>query len=129
MAGKNVSSVDGKGRILVPQSLRDAAGLSRGEKVVVRFDSENRCISIEPAHEKKLLRLEILLPDKPGSLARAASVLAKLGVDLVSTSSRSSRRGEAAIWEVECNPQGATVAKIKSALAKNGTKLVLYKYG
>jgi len=123
MAGKNVSSVDGKGRILIPQSIRDAANIKADEKVIVEFDPASRAIVIEPAHEKRLLALKIALADSPGSLASAATVLAKLGVDLVSTQSHSSRRGEAAVWEVECNPGKATVSQIKSALSKAGAKI------
>jgi len=127
MAGKNISSVDGKGRVLIPQSIRDAANLKADEKVIVEYDPSRRAITIEPAHEKKLLRLSIALADSPGALASAASVLAKLGVDLVSTQSHSSRRGEAAVWEVECNPGKAPVARIKSALARAGAKIISSK--
>lgn len=129
MAGKNVSTVDGKGRVLIPQSIRDAANLKPDEKVILEYDPARRAITIEPAHEKKLLRIEILLADSPGSLAHAASVLAKLGVDLVSTQSHSSRRGEAAVWNVECNPGKANIAKIKSALARAGAKIISSKQG
>ncbi len=128
MAAKSVSSVDEKGRVLIPQSLRDAANLKAGEKVIVGFDPSRRAITIEPAHEKKLLRLEIALADSPGSLASAAVALAKINVDLVSTQSRSSKRGEAAAWEVECNPGKATVQQIRSSLAKEGAKLLSAKW-
>ncbi len=128
MAGKSVSSVDEKGRVLIPQSLRDAANLKSGEKVVLEFDSKRKAVVIEPAHEKKLLRLEILLADSPGSLASAASVLAKLGVDLVSTQSHSSQRGKAAEWVVECNPGKASGAQIRGELAKKGAKLLSAKW-
>lgn len=123
LAGNNISSVDGKGRILIPQSIRDAANIKADEKVIVEFDSKSRAIIIEPAHEKKLLKLSIALSDSPGSLAHAASALAALGVDLVSTRSHSSRRGEAAVWEVGCNPGVASVQQIKSALAKAGARI------
>ena len=127
MAGKNVSSVDGKGRVLIPQSIRDAANLKADEKVIVEYNSASRAITIEPAHEKKLLKLSIALADSPGALASAASVLARMGVDLVSTQSHSSRRGEAAVWEVECNPGKATLSQISSALAKAGAKIISSK--
>ena len=129
MAGKNVSTVDGKGRVLIPQSIRDAANIKSDEKVILEFDPASGAITIEPAHEKKLLRLEILLADSPGSLAAAASVLAKLGVDLVSTQSHSSRRGEAAVWSVECNSGKASLSSIKSALAKAGAKIISFRQG
>ena len=122
MPGKNVSSVDEKGRVLIPQSMRDALSLKAGEKVILELEG-NSAVRVEPAHEKKLLHLKILLADSPGSLAHAAVALARLGVDLVSTNSHSSRRGEAAIWEVKCNTGKATVAQIRSSLSKVNAKI------
>ncbi|MFH0927303.1 MAG: hypothetical protein V1822_01865, partial [Candidatus Micrarchaeota archaeon] len=85
---------------------------------------DKNSIIIEPAHEKKLLHLQIGLSDEPGSLAKAALALSKIKVDLVSTNSRSSRRGEIAVWSVECNPGGAKLSEIKSALAGAGAKII-----
>ena len=116
MSGKSTSSVDGKGRVLIPQSIRDSLNLKEGEKVLLSLEAGS--VKIEPAHEKKLLRLRILLPDS------AASALAKIGIDLVSTQSHSSRRGEAAEWIVECNPGGKGTSEIKAALGKAGAKLL-----
>jgi len=129
MAGKDVSSIDGKGRVLIPQSIRDAANLKTGEKVVLEYDPSRKAVVLEPAHEKKLLRLTIALSDRPGSLASAAAVLARLGVDLVSTQSHSSQRGEAAVWEVECSPGKKSSSEIKAGLAKAGARLTAAKWG
>jgi len=123
MPGKTISSVDERGRILIPQSIRDALNLKSGEKVILELE-KNHAVRIEPAREKALLHLSILLADSPGSLANAAVALAKTGVDLVSTQSHSSRRGEAAVWEVECNPGKATMEQIKSALGKANAKVL-----
>lgn len=120
--------MDEKGRVLIPQAIREAAGISTGEKLLAHFDRKTRAIVIEPAHEKKLLHLEILLADRPGSLALAAKALSGLGVDLVSTHSHSSRRGEAALWEVQCNPKDASVSGVKAALAKAGATLSSSKW-
>lgn len=128
MPQKDVSSIDQKGRILIPQSIRDALNIKEGQKVILELDKEGKSVKIEPAHEKKLLKLEILLADSPGALAAAASVLAKLGVDLVSTESHSTKRGEAATWEVECNPLKVAVSELKPALSKVGAKLLAVKW-
>jgi prephenate dehydratase len=98
-------------------------GIKTGEKLLISHDAQSGAIVIEPAHEKKLLYLEIGLSDEPGSLAKAANALAKINVDLVSTASRSSRRGEAAIWSVQCNPGKTTMAQIRKALGKIGATL------
>ncbi|VVC00081.1 Transcriptional regulator MraZ [uncultured archaeon] len=120
---KATSSLDEKGRLLVPQSLRDALSIKSGDKLVLELDEAQKKISIEPAYEKKLLRMSIHLGDQPGSLAHAADALAKAGVDLVRTESHSSRRGEAALWIVECSPGKASVSEIRAALGKAGAKV------
>ena len=123
MSFSAISSLDEKGRVLIPLSLREQVGLTSGEKVLISADPTSKMLSIEPAHEKKLLSLSIELSDQPGALAKAALSLYEIGVDLVSTHSRSSRRGESAQWQVECNPRGSSVADIKATLAKAGAKL------
>ena len=128
MSSKNISSIDEKGRVLIPQSLREQVSLAAGEKVLLSVDAASKMIFIEPAHEKKLLSLSVELADKPGALAKAALALYDINVDLVSTRSRSSKRGESAVWMVECNPQGASIAQIKTALAKAGAKIATAKW-
>ena len=128
MSAKNVSSIDEKGRVLIPQSIRDALNLKDGEKVVLELDTGAKSLKIEPAHEKRLLKMRILLCDRPGSLAAAAAVLARLKVDLVSTQSHSSSRGTAAEWVVECNPGGKGAAEMKAALSKAGASLLEAKW-
>jgi AbrB family looped-hinge helix DNA binding protein len=124
MSGENISSVDTKGRVLIPQGLRDALNLKSGERVILELDPETKAIRLSSSHEKKLLRLRIQLDDKPGSLASAATALADMGVDLVNTHSHSSERGERAVWMVDCNPGKASVADIKAGLAKCWAKLL-----
>jgi len=125
---KSVASIDKKGRLLIPQSLRDAMNIRDGEKVILELDEKNGGMSISPAHEKRLLKLSIMLGDSPGSLASAATALSKLGVDFVSTQSHSARRGEAAIWEVECNPRSASIPRIKTSVKRSGAKVLSAKW-
>ncbi len=124
MVGENVSSLDSKGRVLIPQGLRDALNLKSGERVILELDTETKTIHLSPSHEKKLLRLRIQLDDRPGSLASAATALAGLGVDLVNTHSHSSERGERAVWTVDCNPGKASIPDIKKGLEKCWAKVL-----
>ncbi|VVC71812.1 Uncharacterised protein [uncultured archaeon] len=124
MARKTVSSVDGGGRVRVPQAMMDALNVQSGEGVLFSLDPKNKSITIVPARAKKLLHLEASISDSPGALAKAAGALAGLGADLVFTQSHSLVRGEAATWIVDCNPGKATVQQIRAALAKAGANLV-----
>ena len=120
---KVVTKLDSKGRVVIPQSMRDSLGISEGDSLLVSQNAETGEIVIAPSFEKKLFRLEIILSDKPGALSHAAVALAGLGVDLVRTQSRSSKRGDKAVWIVECNPGKNKTGAIASALAKAGAKL------
>jgi AbrB family looped-hinge helix DNA binding protein len=118
-----ISSIDKKGRILIPLSIRKELEIALGEKVMVSSSPKDRTIAISALGEKRLLSLCIELSDKPGSLAKAALTLYELGVDIVSSRSRFLKRGEKAVWEVECKPNEAKIMQIKSALAKCGARL------
>jgi len=128
MAGKVVTKLDSKGRLVIPQSMRDNLGIQDGDRLIISQDSGSGEIVIAPSFEKKLLRLEIILSDKPGALSHAAAALASLGVDLVRTQSRSSKRGDEAVWIVECNPGSSKAPAIASALSKAGAKLKTAKW-
>jgi len=84
----------------MPSSIRDAIRLSEGMYVMLIADLDNKEIRIVPFAdpEARLVEFRITLRDAPGALARAATLLAEQGVDLLSTESRTLRRGESAEW-------------------------------
>jgi len=92
--------IDSRGRVTLPSSLRDAVKLPEGVYVMLVADLDRKEIRIVPFAdpEAKLFELRVTFADIPGALARAATVLAKEGVDLLSTESRTLRRGESAEW-------------------------------
>ena len=92
--------IDARGRVVMPSSIRDALGLREGMYVMLVADLERKDIRIVPFAdpEAKLVELQITLRDAPGSLARVAAVLANNRVDLLSTESRTLKRGESAEW-------------------------------
>jgi len=63
-------------------------------------DLDNKEVRIVPFAdpEARLVEFRITFLDVPGALARAAAVLAEQGVDLLSSESRTLRRGESAEW-------------------------------
>jgi len=92
--------VDSRGRVTMPSSIRDAVRLSEGMYVMLIADLDNKEVRIVPFAdpEAQLVEFRIKFQDVPGALARAAAVLAEQGVDLLSTESRTLRRGESAEW-------------------------------
>lgn len=77
-------------------------GLSEGTYVMLIADVDKREAHLVPfAHPgAKLAEFQMGLGDLPGALAKAAALLADLGVDLLSSQSRTLRRGELAEWYV-----------------------------
>ena len=94
--------VDSRGRITMPSSIREAVRLSEGMYVMLIAELDQKDIRITPFAdpEAKLVELSIAFSDVPGALAKAANILAKQGVDLLSSESRTLRRGRSAEWVV-----------------------------
>lgn len=113
--------VDSRGRITMPASIREAVKLSEGMYVMLIADLDKKEIRIAPFAdpESKLMELSITFSDVPGALAKAASILADEGVDLLSSESRTLRRGKSAEWVVV-----ADVSRCKCALKELEQKIV-----
>ncbi len=97
-----VVRVDTRGRVTMPSSIRDAVKLAEGMYVILVADLDKREVRIVPFAdpEAKLVELRITFGDIPGALAKVADALASQGVDLLSSESRTLRRGESAEWVV-----------------------------
>ena len=77
---------------------------------------------------EELVVIEIVMGDEPGTLARLAKTLSDLGVDLVSSESRSTSRGKAAAWRVVCNASSVRDKnELKRRLEKSGAKTVRFQ--
>ena len=94
--------IDSRGRVTMPSSLREAVRLSEGMYVMLIADLDEKEIRITPFAdpEAKLVEFRIAFSDMPGALAKAANILARQGVDLLSSESRTLRRGKSAEWVV-----------------------------
>ena len=94
--------VDSRGRITMPSPIREAVSLAEGMYVMLIADLDQKEIRIAPFAdpEAKLVELSITFSDTPGALAKSASILADEGVDLLSSESRTLRRGKSAEWVV-----------------------------
>jgi len=116
-----VVRVDSRGRVTMPSSIRDAVRLSEGMYVILVADLDKREVRIVPFAdpEAKLVEFRVTFADIPGALAKAADALAKQGVDLLSSESRTLRRGESAEWIVV-----ADVSRCKCKLKELEQKVV-----
>jgi prephenate dehydratase len=105
----------------MPSTIRDAVRLSEGMYVILVADLDKREVRIVPFAdpEAKLVEFRVSFADIPGALAKAADALAKQGVDLLSSESRTLRRGESAEWIVI-----ADVSRCKCKLKELEQKVV-----
>jgi AbrB family looped-hinge helix DNA binding protein len=92
--------VDTRGRITLPLSLRESFGIVEGMHVMLIGDIDKYEIRILPFAdpEAELIEIQITMVDKPGSLAEVATILAKHKIDLLTSQSRTLRRGRTAEW-------------------------------
>lgn len=92
--------IDSRGRIILPSSIRDGTGLTKGMYTMLIADLDKKEVRITPFAdpEAKLIEFSVELLDVPGALSRVATILAEHRVDLLSTESRTLRRGNSAEW-------------------------------
>jgi len=100
--------IDSRGRVTMPAHLREAVKLSEGMYVMLVAELEEKEVRILPFADPQaqLVELRITFSDMPGALAKAASILAEAGVDLLSSESRTLRRGKSAEWVVVADVSG-----------------------
>ena len=122
------SRLDSRARLVVPQAFREMLGLKEGDEVFITLDEENERLIVQPRTAEELVVIEIVMGDEPGTLARLAKTLSDLGVDLVSSESRSTSRGKAAAWRVVCNASSVRDKnELKRRLEKSGAKTVRFQ--
>ena len=94
----DVVKVDSKGRITIPQAVREALGVEPGMLMALIADFDKREIIVSPIATKPeaVYELDLNLVDKPGSLAAVAGVLAKHKADIIASKCASIARGEEA---------------------------------
>ncbi len=122
MSKLELVKIDSRGRIVLPQHFREWLGLKENDSAYATLDEENHRLWISPVAEKGLVQVEIVLGDEPGTLARAASVLARLDVDLVSTESHSTLRGKQAVWRIIAK-DARSPAQLKAELERHGVEV------
>lgn len=126
--------VDTKGRITVPKSIREAVGVTEGMYVLLIVDVDSRQMTVVPFADPsaRLVQFKMSIADIPGSLAKAAKILADSKVDLLATESRTLQRGKSAEWLVIADVSRCTypLSKIKEKILKEGAakSLVIHEF-
>jgi len=92
--------VDSKGRITIPQTIRESLGIEAGMLVAMLADTEKKEIIVSPimAENAKVIQIEVTMQDRPGALAKVTSKLSELKVDIIANRCTSITRRE----EGEC---------------------------
>jgi len=92
--------VDSKGRITIPQTIRESLGIEAGMLVAMLADTEKKEIIVSPimAENAKVIQIEATMQDRPGALAKVTSKLSDLKVDIIANRCTSITRRE----EGEC---------------------------
>ena len=98
----SIVKLDTRGRLVIPNEFRETLDLKEGDNILLSLDSKTNTISISPIYGKEsdLVKMEIEFGDTPGCLAKIATKLAELKVDLIMTESKSFQRGEKARWDI-----------------------------
>jgi AbrB family looped-hinge helix DNA binding protein len=93
-----IVKVDSKGRITIPQAVREALGVEPGMLMALIADFDKREIIVSPiaAKPEVVYEFDLNLVDKPGSLATVTNVLAKHKADIIASRCASIARGEEA---------------------------------
>jgi len=93
--------IDNRGRLVIPTEFREALGMKDGDELLLSLDEKINALVLSPiGQQASLIRIEVEFSDTPGSLAKTASAIAKMNLDLIMTESKSFSRGKAARWHI-----------------------------
>jgi AbrB family looped-hinge helix DNA binding protein len=120
---QEIMRVDSKGRVTIPARMREELGMKEGSYAVVRIDREDRNVTVglfAGAHAR-LVEMKLKIPDRPGALARAARTLSEMNLDLMTSSSRTLKKGDVAEWVVvaDVGESGMTIEEVKRRILGN----------
>ncbi|MCE4609855.1 MAG: AbrB/MazE/SpoVT family DNA-binding domain-containing protein [Desulfurococcales archaeon] len=90
--------IDSKGRITIPQPIREALGLETGMYVVLLADIDRGEILVSPVatNSQHVYEFELEFRDEPGALAKIANLFASNKADIIASKCASIMRGETA---------------------------------
>lgn len=119
-----IITIDDRGRVVIPNIIRKAIGITTNSQLMMIADSDAKEIKLTPvglAEEEKPIKFQITMKDIPGALARIANIFAEQNISLIFGTSISVERDKTAIWEVIGPlPSNRSIEDLKEALLKEG---------
>ncbi|MEM5798148.1 MAG: ACT domain-containing protein [Candidatus Aenigmatarchaeota archaeon] len=100
MRNSNVTRLDQKGRILIPNHIRKDLKMENGTEIVIIPDGGKNEARILPLLKGKTIKFRFLISDIPGSLATIASILGEYNVNIVLSESRTLVKNKLAEWDI-----------------------------
>jgi AbrB family looped-hinge helix DNA binding protein len=122
MKNSNITKIDSKGRILIPNHIRKDMNVKEGTEIVLIPDTNGQ-VRMFPLVKEKTVKFKFMLSDLPGSLASIASILAEYKVNIIMSESKTLLRHNLAQWDIiadisECD---GNLEKLKTILQKMPT--------
>jgi bifunctional DNA-binding transcriptional regulator/antitoxin component of YhaV-PrlF toxin-antitoxin module len=126
---QEIARVDSKGWVTIPAYMRGDLGMREGAYATVRINREERTLAIGlfAGAKAKLVEIRMRIQDRPGALARVARTLSELSVDLLSSTSRTLKKGELAEWVViaDFSQSAKNPEEIKKRVLENRDAIVV----
>lgn len=83
---EEIVKVDSKGRVTIPLVIREIFDIREGMYLLITANRDEKVIRLVPLPlSSKLVKLRVLVEDRPGVLAKITEHLAELGGDIIST--------------------------------------------
>jgi len=86
----------------IPKEIVASLKVTPGDEFLVHFDERTNEMMLTPLQLNRddVVKVEFVLPDEIGALAKVAEVLAKHRLNLLLTTSKTIKEGELAVWEI-----------------------------
>ena len=115
-------TIDNRGRIVIPLSIRKVLGLRENSQLMLIADSETKEMKISPVGIKgDSLKFRILMKDEAGALAKIATTFGNHGISLVYGESLTIEKDKTAMWTViGPRPKYLDLDELKEILKNEG---------
>ncbi len=133
---REIVKIDDRGRIVIPGSTRKVMKIGPGTNLLMIADDSNNEITLTPflGNDAKPVKMQIIMRDQQGALAKIAQIIGDLGINLLSEEAHILKKGEQAEWMVIADlatmKASRTLEQIRQEIMESGVvdDVVLEKY-